>query len=648
MCGIFGWLGKDPKKFNKAKFDIQGLYNDSRGGDSCGITTDGEIYYGIGNRKDYFSFLAESGYETLKEFPYIFGHTRKSSVGLVNSNNAHPFGFGGNKEMFRFIGCHNGTLSNYRDLAKKYGIKDDVHIINDKNNSVFERNKIDSEILFECMYKSQSFDVLSQYIGAAALIFTDTNEPNVVYAFRGASRMDSYDHFNKVVDERPLYYYIENKNSLYISSMPESLIAIGGEIDSNLFEFEENFVYKITDGDISKCEKIAIDRSEAHQRPVTFYPTYNHGGYQSSLNLNLNKKARSKSNNKKPAKVEILNDNIYNESESRCYKSPISFNKLRYNRNGHRCNGIYTWIPEYGFYLLTLDYKDAVKASKKLLGIPFVLSDGMFVFSEKGQTELNYADQDVIFPFDGVKNTKIPLLYIHDGILLQYEADYIAIVEKFKKFSFEDLSRMSKHPIIDVSYNSRLDMNQCITKDGELFTGKISPVGTKKIYEINNGNLEFITTSDEFENNEEKERLGSILDEALNSVNKNSLPIKFPFTSNCLITEQSDESFIEIEIAKQIASGFNNSKMQKTIEDFIAIEDDLFKDVDEDKALEEDKLEVEAKNQINIIMLPVYLDLQEAEKKLRIFKDSESVKEVLELNNDYLMSLDELIDKTYN
>ena len=33
-CGIGGYIGNN---FNKYKFNILGLYNDTRGGDSCGI-----------------------------------------------------------------------------------------------------------------------------------------------------------------------------------------------------------------------------------------------------------------------------------------------------------------------------------------------------------------------------------------------------------------------------------------------------------------------------------------------------------------------------------------------------------------------------------------------------------------------------------
>jgi glucosamine 6-phosphate synthetase-like amidotransferase/phosphosugar isomerase protein len=107
MCGIFAWSGSKPELFNKSKFDILGIYNDSRGGDSCGVSTDGEIYYGVTtNCKKYSQFLFEKNYLLPNKFPTVIGHTRKSSVGSVNTENAHPFGFGVNNlnDSYEFVG----------------------------------------------------------------------------------------------------------------------------------------------------------------------------------------------------------------------------------------------------------------------------------------------------------------------------------------------------------------------------------------------------------------------------------------------------------------------------------------------------------------------------------------------------------------
>ena len=132
------------------------------------------------------------------------------------------------------------------------------------------RTKIDSEILLEIIYSTGKYHVLSEYIGAAALLFTNTHEPNVAYVWKGASKMYNYAS-SKVEEERPLFYYKENKNSLYISSIKDSLLTIGGVDDKNVFTFEENTLYRITDGDIDNVEKLVISRANATQRESTFH-----------------------------------------------------------------------------------------------------------------------------------------------------------------------------------------------------------------------------------------------------------------------------------------------------------------------------------------------------------------------------------------
>ena len=61
-CGIGGYIGNN---FNKYKFNILGLYNDTRGGDSCGIfiNNDGvnSVHYGHDKTKLYKNFVELGG-----------------------------------------------------------------------------------------------------------------------------------------------------------------------------------------------------------------------------------------------------------------------------------------------------------------------------------------------------------------------------------------------------------------------------------------------------------------------------------------------------------------------------------------------------------------------------------------------------------
>ena len=98
-CGLFGWSGKDTRKFNKDKFDKLGMLNVERGKSSCGISFDGDIQIGTDSTKFYYDFIVDREIKP-KRFPVVIGHTRQASNGTVNVYNAHPFGFGDNENDF--------------------------------------------------------------------------------------------------------------------------------------------------------------------------------------------------------------------------------------------------------------------------------------------------------------------------------------------------------------------------------------------------------------------------------------------------------------------------------------------------------------------------------------------------------------------
>jgi predicted glutamine amidotransferase len=525
-CGLFGWAGKDVKKFNKDKFDKLGILNVERGKNSCGVSFDGDIHIGLDSKKMYYDFIIDREINP-KKYPVVIGHTRQSSVGVVNVHNAHPFGFGQNGEDFEFIGAHNGTLKNHKELAKKYYV-DDVFETFYKNAHDVEvtttRDKIDSEILLEIIWRSKNFKVLSEYVGGAALVFTDTTNPNVLYLFKGSSK--DYTSSSKETVERPLFVYVENKNSMYFSSIEDSLKTIGGK-DNSIIDIEPNVVYKITNGDFINSEIISVTRINATQNLPINYGSgrygadygygYNHEFYEVyEEHKSIAKKEKEeetktslitlptlKEQGKETEKIEgkSLLLNAYSEKPLKNvneYKGVPYFNMFRWWSNGQLVTGIYTWINNYGYYYLGETNK--------------VATERFFFYLDKVFDGKIFYDNDAftkgVVPFKSTNVVNPTLFYFVEGIQLKTKLDYAAMYNvhsTLKRNPKEYLdyikaSKVSTHPILNLNFKAKPINQQSLLKDGEEYTGKIQILGSEKIYEISKGNLIEVKKSEYFSN----------------------------------------------------------------------------------------------------------------------------------------------------
>lgn len=247
-CGLFGWVGDSNKKFNWDKFNLLGLYNDSRGGDSCGRASGEYTEYGIKTTSDYSDFIIANRNFPIKE-RIVLGHDRKASWGYaITEDNAQPINLKEDGEI-AFTLIHNGTIHNKEELETKY----------------HEYGATDSIVLSKIIYK-YGFDVLSEYYGSAALVIYDRRKyldtgDSYVYLFKGASK--NYSTSVEITEERPLYIYEKTKGSYYISSLEESLWAIGAEIDET-HSVDSNKVFTIKNG-ILQSDVIEINRHKTGQ-----------------------------------------------------------------------------------------------------------------------------------------------------------------------------------------------------------------------------------------------------------------------------------------------------------------------------------------------------------------------------------------------
>ena len=494
-CGIFGMATNKPENLDVNGVHILGIYNIERGKMSCGLSWDGDIQYGLGADKLYTDFIVDREIKPTK-IPIMIGHTRQPSYGMaITEDNAHPFGFGTSKdgESYEMIFCHNGTLKNHKELAKKYNIdlsEKVMKITHGGHEYATTRDKIDSEILGEILYRTKKFHVLSEYIGAAALAWTWVDEPNKLYLWSGASKQTQGSNSIIDLEERPMNVYCKNKNSMFFSSLKDSLTVLGASKKEDL-QIDYNTVYIITNGDFANAEKHKVSRKNAGQNEKVQYNTsrfsYNNA-YEEfcdwedrraftaettiPTDVNVEKHSMTNLNNDKP--IHPITD----------YKNKIYSRSLRYWEKESLINGIYVYIKNWGFKFAGIDSFTANTFIKNIKGFSFDYETGCFNY--------NILNKEGFVPFKkDIENVQFH--YFTEGVLLKTLEDYnrAKILKSqlklpVKCINYQILSYISKHPIIDLdSTNAR----SVAMLNGNAFTGNITELGFEKIYYFNNGIL---------------------------------------------------------------------------------------------------------------------------------------------------------------
>lgn len=509
-CGIFGMATNKPENLDVNGVHILGIFNIERGKMSCGLSWDGEVQYGLGFDKLYTDFIVDREIKPTK-IPIMIGHTRQPSYGFaITEDNAHPFGFGTSKdnESYEMIFCHNGTLKNHKELAKKYNIdltEKITKITHGGHKYETSRDKIDSEILGEILYKTKKFHVLSEYIGAAALAWTWIDEPNKLYLWSGASRQTQGAHLATEFEERPMNVYSKNENSMFFSSLKDSLTVLGASKKDNL-QIDYNTVYIITNGDFANSEKHKVSRLQAGQNEsISHNAKYNsrHAyGYEDYCDW---EDVRTPNSITVPTDVNTTKNSMINLQNDKPLKAIVDYNgkiyskSLRYWHRGNLINGIHLYIKNYGFKYIGENVIIANKYIENIREVPFNYTIGNFNY--------NMLNKEGFIPFE--KNVKnIQMYYFIEGVMLKTLEDYNRAVflktqmkSITKYFDYQILSHLSKHPIIKID---SVNEDSVVMLDGKPFTGNVSELGFEKIYYFNNGNLIKWNRRDDLINNTTK------------------------------------------------------------------------------------------------------------------------------------------------
>ena len=249
MCGIAGIISKEPTAFNINQFNTLGTLNDERGGDSCGIFIDGNVEYGLNKSSLYRTFMTKVQFPDIASIALL--HCRKASAGMiVNAEQAQPVVFYNEENKIEYVVMHNGTITNAKDLAKKYYPELKVFGLSD------------TQIMANIMYTT-GYKVLEEYVGTAVFVIVDyrQNEPCVLL-FKGSSCYNE----SGAKSERPLFC-MWNEDKFYFSSIYSSLYCIDNTATiydvpvNKLLIVDEDTLIKYEDIDRTKLSKPKISKT---------------------------------------------------------------------------------------------------------------------------------------------------------------------------------------------------------------------------------------------------------------------------------------------------------------------------------------------------------------------------------------------------
>ena len=448
MCGIFGIINRKKEILNKPLFHVLGINNDTRGGDSCGIFIDGEYEYGIGEEKYYEEFFLKSELlKKTKESVIAIGHCRKASVGEKTIKQAHPIILKSVKDgSIKFVMIHNGTIKNYKELAKKY-------IPNIKIDDL-----TDSQVMARIFYYA-GYDALAEYEGGSVFFTIDYREEKpLIQMFKGVSKKNDYS--KEISDERPFYISMD-KDSFVFSSIYSFLPAFRPEIEVETLE--DNTLIKLEDGKLIAIKK--YDRKDKVQSSYSYKNSYcNDYGYNKKTYKSSNPTIVIESPKKEKSVFTSYSDRSFlnfDENKNLYYFSKSSYScgsgSVREYPSGRLFIDDYNWASNYkvddsstevyfyeGVALKNRDIYDFLQKLKKKTGL------SSSEFFDRYENLIRYLSFDKLYFKNGllVEATGIFTYHIYSGkisgLFAYYEFIYSDGKFKEKKWAGNNKSKVKE------------------------------------------------------------------------------------------------------------------------------------------------------------------------------------------------------------